>query len=223
MTKAVAPSLEQRLGYTFGDRALLDIALTHASAGARTDYQRLEFLGDRVLGLVVAERLYALYPDEPEGDLSRRHTALVRAETLARAARALDLGQAMILSESEEGSGGRGNENILSDIMEAVIGAVYLDGGLAAARALLLPLLDADIAAMAAPPRDPKTTLQEWTQAKGLGLPEYTLSDRTGPDHAPEFRVTLAVSKHEPVVATGPSKRAAEKAAAQAMIDKLGI
>ena len=216
-------ALEVRLGYKFTDQLLLRLALTHASMGGKDDYERLEFLGDRVLGLIVAERLYALYPNEPEGDLSKRHTALVRGETMAKAARTLDIGAAMLISESEKISGGQNNTNILSDVMEAVIGAVYLDGGLDDARKILMPLLESDLKAMQAPPRDPKTTLQEWSQAQGLGLPEYTTVARQGPYHAPDFTITVTIAGHDPITAKGPSKRAAEKAAAQAMMDRLGI
>lgn len=214
--------LQKRLGYRFKNEDLLDMALTHASAGGEADYQRLEFLGDRVLGLVVAECLYEMFPTEPEGGLSKRHTALVKGETLAKAARALDIGKAMIISDAEESGGGRLNANILSDIMEAVIGAAYLDGGLEAAQKILGPLLADDISALATPPRDPKTTLQEWSQAQGIGLPEYILVARDGPDHAPDFTVTVKINGRE-ATAKGASKRAAEKAAAQALIDDLGI
>lgn len=213
---------QKKLGYRFKNEALLEVALTHASAGGEADYQRLEFLGDRVLGLIVAECLYELFPNEPEGGLSKRHTALVRGETLAKAAKIIDIGHAMIISDAEDHGGGRVNANILSDIMEAVIGAVYLDGGLDAARKILAPLLADDISALANPPRDPKTTLQEWSQAQGLGLPEYVLVSRDGPDHAPDFTVTVTVNG-KTATAKGASKRAAEKAAAQTLMDELGI
>lgn len=213
-------TLQARIGYTFRDADLLKRALTHSSAGV-ADYERLEFLGDRVLGLIVAEKLYALYPGEAEGDLSRRHTGLVRAETLAAAARKIGLGAVVELSSAEKAGGGAENENILSDVMEAVTGAVYLDGGLNAARALLAPLLDDVMKDMAAPPRDAKTALQEYSQARDLGLPEYVLTAREGPDHAPDFTVTVTVKGHAPATARGASKRAAEKAAAQALLDQL--
>lgn len=213
---------QKRLGYSFKNEGLLDMALTHASAGGEADYQRLEFLGDRVLGLIVAECLYEMFPTEPEGGLSKRHTALVKGETLAKAARTLDIGSAMIISDAEEHGGGRLNANILSDIMEAVIGAAYLDGGLEAARGILGPLLADDISALATPPRDPKTTLQEWSQAQGIGLPEYALVARDGPDHAPDFTVTVRINGKS-ATAKGATKRTAEKAAAQALIDELGI
>ncbi len=215
--------LQKRLGYTFKNDALLKLALTHASAAA-CDYQRLEFLGDRVLGLLVAEQLYTLYPHEPEGDLSKRHTALVRGETLTKAAKTLDLGSVMLISDSEKLTGGQNNANILSDIMESIIGAVYLDGGLEAARAILIPLLAEYLEAMKVPPRDPKTILQEWTQAQNLGLPDYILSARSGPDHAPDFTITVSIAGGKySASASGPSKRAAEKTAAQNLIEQLSI
>jgi ribonuclease-3 len=210
--------LQTRLGYKFRNDDLLKTALTHASTG-HADYERLEFLGDRVVGLIMAERLYALYPGEPEGDLSKRHTALVRAETLARAARKLEMSDAMLLSDAERNSGGHDNENILSDIFEAIIGAVFLDGGIDAARAVLNPLMDDDMRTMSAPPRDAKTALQEWAQARNLGLPEYAQTARTGPDHAPDFTVTVKIAGYPPAEASGPSKRAAEKLAAQKLLD----
>jgi ribonuclease-3 len=209
--------LEQRLGYTFRDETLLKVALTHASAGG-ADYERLEFLGDRVLGLIVAEQLYTLYPSEAEGDLSKRHTALVRAETLAGIARGLDIASFMVLSDAEKAAGGAKNENILSDIMEALIGAIFTDGGWDAARKVLHPLMDELMRTMQAPPRDAKTALQEWAQARGLGLPEYILLSRKGPDHAPDFTVSVTIAK-DSAQASGPSKRAAEKVAAQLLLD----
>jgi ribonuclease-3 len=208
--------LEQRLNYTFRDPILLKVALTHASAGG-ADYERLEFLGDRVLGLVVADLLYTLHPDESEGDLSKRHTALVRAETLAGIARQIDIAASMMLSDAEKAAGGANNENILSDMVEAVIGAVFVDGGWDAARRVLVPLLDELIRTMHSIPRDAKTALQEYTQARALGLPEYVLVSRQGPDHAPEFTVSVTVGK-QTASATGASKRAAEKSAAQLLL-----
>lgn len=213
--------LQARLGYDFRDTSLLETALTHASAGGDVDYERLEFLGDRVVNLIVAERLYALYPNESEGDLSKRHTALVRGETLALAARKLELGAHMVLSPAEKSGGGQDNNNILSDVMEAVMGAVYLDGGLDAARNVLNPLIADDLRTTLAPPRDAKTALQEWTQSKGLGLPEYEVTARSGPDHAPDFTVTVSITGQKSLTASGSSKRAAEKAAAQMMLGQI--
>lgn len=214
-------TLQEKLGYFFEREDLLTLALTHSSAqDSDADYERLEFLGDRVLGLISAEILYAKFPNEPEGDLSRRHTALVRGETLARAARGLNLGEHLILSAAERQSGGADNDNILSDVMEAIIGAMYLDGGLESARSMLTPFINADLEAMAAPPRDPKTALQEYSQSLKHGLPEYTVLSRTGPDHAPVFVIRVAIPGHA-ATGEGNSKRAAEKAAANALLAQL--
>lgn len=216
-------TLETRIGYRFKNKQLLAQALTHASAGEDADYERLEFLGDRVVNLIVAENLFALYPADTEGDLSKRHTALVRGETLARAARMLALGEFMALSDSERQTGGAENEHILADILEAVIGAVFIDGGLDAAQRVLEPLIEPDVRNMTAPPSDPKTTLQEWSQARSLGLPEYEVINRSGPDHAPDFEIAVRVHGYEPMSARGTSKRMAEKAAAQKMLEFLGV
>lgn len=212
-------TLQQQLNYNFKNEDLLTLALTHASAEGTLDYERLEFLGDRVLGLISAEILYATYPNEPEGDLSRRHTALVRGETLARAARGLNLGEYLILSQAERLSGGADNDNILSDVMEAIIGAMYLDGGLSCVRDMLTPFITTDLQKMKTPPRDSKTALQEYSQSLGAGLPEYTLIERTGPDHAPNFVIKASIQGGKSAHGSGASKRAAEKQAASNLLD----
>lgn len=219
--------LESRLGYRFTDRQLLREALTHPSSApedrgtASFGYERLEFLGDRVVGLVIAEWLLEKFPGEPEGSLARRHTALVRREALARVASAVDIGPFIILSLGEEGAGGRDNQAILADACEAVMAAIYLDGGLEAVSAFIrnafLPIVEDS----AAPPIDAKTALQEWAQARGLPLPRYDILTRTGPDHDPTFEIEVTVQGHEPVVARGQSKRSAEKEAAAAIMRQL--
>lgn len=214
---------EGRIGYCFHDRDLLRHALTHASADDERDYERLEFLGDRVLGLAVADLLYREFPRESEGALARRHAALVSGATLAVVAGTIDLGTVMRLSEGERAAGGARNENILADAMEALIGAVYLDGGLEPCRTLIAGLWRDILHTMAAPPQDPKTGLQEWAQARGLGLPDYVLEGRDGPDHAPVFKVSVGLPGFSRQYGTGPSRRAAEKAAASALIEKIGI
>lgn len=224
--------IEERIGHNFADASLLKDALTHPSyegdrrgradgkAGASA-YERLEFLGDRVLGLVIADMLIHNFPDEAEGALARRHTALVRAAALARVAVEIGLGSYLRLSQGEEGTGGREKDAILSDAAEALIGAIYLDGGYAPAadfiRRYWTPYLDEHVA----PPQDPKTGLQEWAQARGLPVPVYQERDRSGPDHAPEFTVAVIVDGHAPVEATGPSKRKAEKTAAATLLARL--
>ena len=214
------------LGHRFDNWSLLQEALTHQSAvsgqtGGGANYQRLEFLGDRVLGLVVAELLLRRFPREPEGALARRLAALVRQETLAEVAAAVGLERFMILGRSEAEAGAGGNPALLSDTCEAVIGALYLDGGLAVAERFVVrhwtPLLEAE----RAPPRDAKTSLQEWAQGRGLPLPEYREVGRSGPDHDPLFTVEVAVRGAAPAQGEGRSKRLAEQAAASALLQAL--
>ncbi|ODT75868.1 MAG: ribonuclease III [Pelagibacterium sp. SCN 64-44] len=212
--------LQFRLGYRFADLDLLERALTHSSAispAKRIDrsYQRLEFLGDRVLGLVVADMLYRRYPKSNEGDLSRTLNTLVRKETCAEIARQLDLGREMILGESEARSGGADKDAILGDITEAVIGAIYLDGGLEPARNFIERLFEEFLADGQANRADAKTTLQEWAQARGLEPPAYLLVERTGPDHAPEFTIAVDLAGFDRVEAIGTSKKIAEHKAAE--------
>jgi ribonuclease-3 len=212
--------LEARLGYRFADPDLLDRALTHSSAvspGKRVErsYQRLEFLGDRVLGLVVADMLYRRLPKANEGELSRSLNTLVRKETCAAIARELDLGSEMNLGESEARTGGANKEAILGDIAEAVIGAIYCDGGLGQAYEIVERLFGQHINHAGNVRSDPKTTLQEWAQGRGHEPPLYTEVERTGPDHAPEFTISVRLTGYEPLTATGPSKKLAEHKAAE--------
>lgn len=219
-------ALQRNLGYDFRDETYIIRALTHASAHAKSDgrdYERLEFLGDRVVNLVIADLLFKIFPDENEGLLAKRHTALVRGETLAAAARAMNLGDFAVLSDAERAAGGAENNNILGDIMEAVTAAIYLDGGFDAAENFIKRSLGDALHSMSEPPRDPKTTLQEWTQGQGLGLPVYALIGQSGPDHAPEFTVEVRIDGYAPQTATGLSKRKAEKDAAAVMIAVIGL
>ena len=221
-------SLEERIGYRFKDVALLDSALSHISAlkGARNragSYQRLEFLGDHVLGVVISDMLFRAFPKADEGELSRRLADLVRKETCAEIARTIDLGAAIRLGSSEANAGGRTRPAILADVCEALIGAVYLDGGFAAAEALVGRLWEARMRTKAQPLRDPKTVLQEWAQARGLPTPAYREIARSGPDHDPEFRVAVQLPKLPPAEGSGRSKRAAEQAAAAAMMAREGV
>lgn len=219
--------LEAALGYAFRDRALLQRALTHVSAlsseEARTgSYQRLEFLGDRVLGLAIAAMLTRAFPDAEEGDLSRHLAALVRKESCATVAVAwgvpphLRLGLGFVAA-------GRRNQAILGDVCEAIIGAVYLDGGFEPARALVETAFAPLMQATGGPPRDAKTALQEWAQKQGLPVPVYRLVDREGPDHAPVFRLAAIVDGLAPVEGVGASKRAAQQAAAEAFLRREGV
>jgi ribonuclease-3 len=221
--------LEGRLGYRFRDRHLLEEALTHSSAvsGAGSPggptYQRLEFLGDRVLALAVADMLLEAFPDATEGELARRLTGLVRNETCAAIARKLDLGPDIRLGAGEASSGGRTKEAILGDVCEAVIGAIYRDGGNAVATAFVQnhwrePMLDWKGAL-----RDAKTTLQEWAQGRGLSTPGYRILGRSGPHHAPRFSVEVAIGGLDPGQGEGGSRREAEQNAAAAVLVREGI
>ena len=220
-------ALAEVLGHQFADGALLDEALTHASVnpgrrgGAQHANERLEFLGDRVLGLVMATWLLELFPQEAEGALAKRYAALVRQEALADVARSISLGDYLRLSRGEDSSGGRDNAAILADACEAVLGALYLDGGLDAARRFVRTHWQSRIRGERAPPRDPKTALQEWAQHHGLPLPEYTEAGRTGPDHAPQYTVRVEVVGQGGATASGSTKRAAEKGAAAELLGRL--
>ena len=214
--------LEGRLNHNFDDRILLEAALTHASAAeAASTYERLEFLGDRVLGLLVADFLMCRHPDENEGDLARRLAVLVDRNSLAEIAAQLNMGAYLRLSTGEDAAGIRGNASVLADVMEAVIGAIYRDGGLGAAKPIVerlwLPLADRDVK----PPMDVKTALQELVQSKGGGLPLYREISRSGPDHQPIFTVEVTVDGAVPARGQGASKRAAERAAAKALLSDL--
>ena len=213
----------KRLGHEFKRPELLHRALTHPSMSSpsRPDNQRLEFLGDRVLGLVMAEALLKADKSASEGQLAPRFNALVRKETCAEVARALDLGAALKLGRSEMLSGGRRKDAILGDAMEAVIAAVYLDAGFEAARALILRHWAARLTSVDADARDAKTMLQEWVQARGAGLPEYVETARSGPDHAPSFTIEVRLATGESASASAGSKRVAEQRAAAALLARL--
>jgi ribonuclease-3 len=213
-------ALEARIGHNFADPALLARALTHVSASAarRDSYERLEFLGDRVLGLAVAHMVYDAFPNETEGELSRRLAALVRKETCAEVAEEWGVGPAMRLGEGEAQTGGRGKRALLGDICEAIIGAAFLDGGAAAAERIVRKAFGERMEASGQDLRDPKTTLQEWAQARGLATPCYQLVGRSGPDHAPFFEVAVNIKGFEQTPGSGASKRAAEQAAAAAFL-----
>jgi ribonuclease-3 len=215
--------LQQKIGYRFQNLSLLEQALTHSSTGAAQNYERLEFLGDRVLGLVVAHILFEKFPGEPEGDLAKRLASLVQGSWLAVMAEKLDLGTHLNLSEAERGAGGYENEHILGDAMEALIGAVYLDNGsgLETCRVFIERLWGDAFLTMQKPPQHPKTALQEWLQAQGLPLPNYKIAGQSGPDHAPVFEVELKIPGHQPVRAEGRSRQEAEKEAAKLFMERL--
>jgi ribonuclease-3 len=220
-------ALEARLGYQFADRELLELALTHSSVGdgARRvrDNERLEFIGDRVLGLLAAERLAEIYPLSTEGELAPRLNALVSRKTCAVVARDMKLGEALRLSPAENKAGGRDKESILAGGCEALMAALYQEGGLPAARAVFLNLWADSIADVDSPKiTDPKTVLQEWAQGAGKPLPQYGVVGRRGPDHAPIFTVEAVVQGFAPMRAEGRSRQEAEKAAAMALLEREG-
>jgi ribonuclease-3 len=215
--------LEARLGHKFADPELLDRALTHSSAIAPArrvshSYQRLEFLGDRVLGLVVADMLYRSMPRATEGDLSRALNALVRKETCAAIARSLDLGLELNLGDAEARTGGAEKDAILGDVMEAVIGAIYIDGGMGPAYELVEGLFGNYLGEAGTVRADAKTSLQEWAQGRGLEPPTYIEVARTGPHHAPEFTIAVQLAGFTELQASGPSKKLAEHKAAEAFL-----
>jgi ribonuclease-3 len=217
--------LKQVLGHEFGSEALLEQALTHRSVAlnGRASYERLEFLGDRVLGFTVADLLLEAYPDEAEGPLAKRHADLVRRETLADVAREADIGRHIRMSRGEVDSGGQENDAILSDVCEALIAAMYRDGGIEVAQKFIARYWTNRLNAPPRPPEDAKTILQELAQGKGLPLPVYRTVGREGPDHAPVFTVTVSVEGWEVAEGSGTSKRVAERAAAQALLSRVGV
>jgi ribonuclease-3 len=226
--------LAQVIGYTFGWPELCREALTHPSALAsdysrgrrggkpsNRGYERLEFLGDRVLGLVVADLLWRRFESEPEGHLTRRLAHLVRRDALARVAKVIGLAAHLVVSRAEAVAGALDNPNILADVCEALIAAIYLDGGFDAASAFVRRFWTPLIEEMDGPPRDPKTALQEWAQARGLALPSYELVGTSGPDHARRFTVAANLAGRDRVTATGSSKRTAEAKAAELLLERL--
>ncbi len=213
--------LQNSLDYKFKNVWLLERALTHSSTGAEANYERLEFLGDRVVGLVIAHILWETYPDEAEGDLAKRHAALVQGKMLAKIAQLIKLGDAMQLSDAERASGGAKNENILADGIEGIIGALYIDGGLDPCTKVIKRLWGNSIHFMKEPPQDPKTALQEWAQGRALPLPSYEVVSKDGPDHAPIFEIQVTVEGYPPGKCKGPSRREAEKEAAAILLAHL--
>lgn len=219
--------LERTLGHRFARSSLLREAVTHPSALGRTgarqrgkrSYERLEFLGDRVVGLVVADMLIHRFPGEPEGALTKRLGALVNREALAEVAREIELGGWIEVAPSEDE--GRDKPGLLADACEAVIGAIYLDGGLEPARRFVESRWSERLGAAASPPRDAKMDLQEWAQARAMELPSYRVLETSGPAHAPRFKVEVMLDGLAPLAGEGASKRAAERAAASALLQTL--
>ena len=219
--------LSARIGHDFADPALLKLALTHASARAgerpNDDNERLEFLGDRVLGLAIAELLANSFPKAREGELARWFNHLVRAETCAEIAQEWELGTFILMSGGEAGSGGRGKKTILANACEAVLGAIFADGDYDAARAVIHRFWRAQLDTLELAAPDAKSLLQEWAQGRRLPLPRYLEIAREGPDHAPRFTAEVQIDGVAPERGTGANKRAAEQAAALAMLLREGV
>jgi ribonuclease-3 len=219
--------LFERLGFAFKDRSLVELALTHASARPslkpNEDNERLEFLGDRVLGLAIAELLTQTFPEASEGDLARRYNQLVRAETCAEIAKEWELGQLILMSGGEAESGGRGKKTILANACEAVLGAIFIEGGYQTARDVVFRFWASELASLDLALPDAKSILQEWAQGRRLSLPRYVEIAREGPDHKPRFTTEVQIDGVAPERGHGANKRAAEQAAALAMLLREGV
>ena len=220
MNAEVQAFIAGELGHTANEPALFQAALTHSSASGES-YERLEFLGDRVLGLCIARWLYERFPSEAEGKLSRRFNELVARETCGEIGRELGLPAVIRLGKQARDDGANWSDNVVGDVVEALIGALHLDGGIDAAEAFVRRAWAPHMALDERAPKHPKSALQEWANARGLRSPEYAVVDRSGPQHAPVFRVQVTVRGREPVEAEGSNKQEAETAAAQAMLDIL--
>ena len=225
---ALSTSIETILGHDFARPELLREAMTHRSAlhgrdrrRGKGSNERMEFVGDRVLGLLMAEWLAERYPREQEGDLGRRLAVLVSQSVLAEVAETIGLGEALSVAPGEAKAGVRRRSTVLADALEAALGALYLDGGLERARAFVRHAWEGAMSRLETPPKDAKTTLQEWVQARGLGLPTYVVASRVGPPHAPEFVVTVSAGEFTGS-GRGASKRAAEQLAAKDLLRVLG-
>ena len=216
----MSQALSEKLGYRFHDPDLLKRALTHAGADSAHSNERLEFLGDRVLNLVVAEHIVQALPEATEGELSKLMTRLVNYHACADAARAVGLPDALRVDASATRVGARDNDRVLGDACEALVAALYREGGLDAARRFVSQFWTEKFAHLDAPVKDPKTMLQEWAMARALPLPDYVLLKQQGPSHAPQFTIEVRLPGVAPQVATAGSKRDAEKLAAQMMLDR---
>lgn len=223
-TAARFEEISEKIGYRFADRSLLAKALTHASSQRKHgDYERLEFLGDRVLGLVIADHLFRHNPTHREGDMSANHSALVRGETCAEAGMSIGLENLVIIGGSERAKGMHLNRTMLGDVMEALIAAIYLDGGLEVAQRFVLGTWAPFLAQPRRADKDPKTFLQEWALGRSLPIPLYRLVSREGPEHEPVFVVSVEVGGKVPAEGTAKSKRGAEQDAAAVFLEREGI
>lgn len=217
--------IESILGYEFKNKKLLEEALTHPSISLQRaekeiifNYERLEFLGDAVLALIVAELLINKYPSEREGALAKRHSGLVHGEALAIIAENLGIAAYIKMTSGEDTSGGRKNRSNMENTLEAIVGAIYMDGGIEPAKTFVNHHWEKSINDMKEPPRDAKTSLQEWAQSRGLSIPVYEVIKTTGPAHEPIFIVRVSVDGLEPMHAEGSSKKKAEKLAAEMLL-----
>ncbi len=221
--------LAETIGHRFSGDDFLTRALTHSSfanpmSGDRpANFERLEFVGDRVLGLVIAELLYQTFPGSDEGGLATRYNMLVRKETCARVAAKIELGSYIQMSAGEAEAGGRHKKAILGNACESLIAAIYMDAGLEAARSFIHRYWSEFVDQVANPPQDAKTALQEWAQAQGLAPPSYDVENKEGPDHAPSFTIRVSVDGFEPEIAAGGSKRLAEQSAATQLLKREGV
>ena len=218
-----AKQLQERLQYTFSDQQLLVLALSHRSRGSKNN-ERLEFLGDAVLGLTISNFLYRRFSHASEGDLSRIRSQIVRAESLAEIARSLELGPELLLGQGEMKSGGQRRDSILGDTVEALIGAIYLDGGILSAERCILSWFSEQLNAVAldVPVKDPKTALQEWLQGRGRALPEYQLVKTEGEDHSRLYTMSCIIDElKSAATATASSRRRAEQLVAEKILKEL--
>ncbi|MGL9726228.1 MAG: ribonuclease III [Wolbachia sp.] len=215
------------INYRFKNDAILEEALTHPSSNKRNsknqieNYERLEFLGDSILNMVVSVILFKLFPEEKEGALAKRKTELVCGSTIANVAKEMELGDFIIMNNSERCNGGKYNLKNLEDILEAIIGAIYIDGGFKSVEKFIIQYWEMLAKNMLNPPQDPKTSLQEWTQKNKLPLPEYELTKQTGPAHNPEFTISVYIKNYVAVSACASSKKIAEQKAAELMLEKI--
>jgi len=209
--------LEEKIGYSFNDKKILEEALTHSSypyLGIQISYDRLELLGDAIVGLIISEALYKRFPNEPEGDLSKRKAALVCGHTLASISRDLSLGKFIKMGTGFKNSNGQDSDSILEDVFESIAAAIYLDGGFEKAKDFIICYLEPIIDKYVAPPQDPKTKLQEWLQSRGHPIPKYKTINQVGPSHSPIFTTEVSVKGFEPATSQGNSKKEAQRGAA---------
>jgi len=216
--------LEDKIGYSFENKKILEEAVTHSSfpyVGVQTSYDRLELLGDAIVGLIISEALYKRFPDEPEGHLSKRKAALVCGDTLSSISRSLSLGKFIRMGTGFKNSNGQDSDSILEDVFESIAAAIYLDGGFDKAKDFILGSLDPMIDKYTAPPQDPKTKLQEWLQSRGYPIPEYKTINQEGPSHSPVFTTEVSVKGFDSVTSQGNSKKEAQREAAAKLYNQI--